>query len=221
MMYMIAGHAKTGTSMVANILHRLGVVMGEDFGDWYHHKENLRWIDAINGPDAVDFVRAQDRAYRRWGVKHPSFADRIPEVITDARKAGVEFRIIVPFRDCWATRASVQREREKEISNRRRLKLLLVEAQKQCRLAESIHDLSPIHDERIFCFSYEKALVNPRSFFVDLMRFCQIRYGDDYGTDDIDEICQYISPGQGYLAIESWAERRADQSSGNNERLAD
>lgn len=204
MMYIIAGHAKTGTSMVANILHHLGVDMGKDFGDWFHHKENLPWIDAINGPRAVEFMR-QMSARPRWGAKHPSFAQRVNLIIEDAIDATVDFRIIIPFRDCWATRASLHKEREDEITHARRLQMLVTAAERQLILAETLRLLSPIHHPKIFCFSYEKALTAPRPFFYNLMAFCELACT----TDQAETACRYIRPGQGYLAIESWAEQQA------------
>jgi adenosyl cobinamide kinase/adenosyl cobinamide phosphate guanylyltransferase len=152
----VLGVARSGTSMVASVLQRLGVFLGDQAVAPVF--EDVRLATALESKDAsavAAIVREYDERHPMWAFKRPSAIDHVAQIERAFRKPVY----LVVFRDLLG------------IANRNVLSMKS-EAVRSMRQALSQYaKLLDFLDERApsaLLVSNEKALINPRVFVDEL-----------------------------------------------------
>ena len=157
---LVTGVARSGTSMIAQVLSRCGLNMGDR-----HDRvvfEDLLAHDAIstNDPDILgQYIRDRDQAAPAWGLKRPHMHLLGSGVLSMFRNP----RLVVSFRDPVAIAC------RNVISEGIHQRTALSEAMQdlQAMLAFALDADCPV-----MLISYEKALVHPTVFIEELTSFC-------------------------------------------------
>ncbi len=153
---LVIGYERSGTSMVAGILHRLGIFIGDDFQAPVY--EDARLGDAIrNKKNYLQIIEQYNQRHRIWGLKRPV----CNRAILKNLKRFSRPLIIHICRDPVAVSA-----RTSQAYSRGFERDFLHNFQAQLRLSKAIGKItSPI----LYC-SYEKILASPEVFVDQLVR---------------------------------------------------
>lgn len=159
----VVGVARSGTSMVASTLDKLGVSLGDTSDRAVF--EDVRLARALEEKDikgAKSIIECNNAKNDIWAFKRPEAFDHLPQVLDLFRCP----RMVVTFRDA----ASIARRNEISMHSDF-LRLLRRSVERSVHLVEFL--------ERIkvptLVVSYEKAIVNPGVFLDNLIAFCGLK----------------------------------------------
>lgn len=184
--YMVVGLARSGTTMVAKVLDSFGLFMGEGADNSVGEDTVLaKAIESHDRTAVAGIVERYDAAHPIWGFKRPN-------VFTYLNADTVEFRnphFIVVLRDIFAiaNRNYISTFRHPIDDMRESLGLL----------DELVSFIERNRSAPMFFLSYERALIEPRDFVIELGSFC----GVDLSPRMIRDALYTITPGggEGYL----------------------
>jgi hypothetical protein len=165
--FIVTGQQRSGTSLVASVLRRVGIFMGTAINDNVHEDEALAKL--LLARDREQFRRAiheRDAAYGTWGFKLPMLCD----VLAPADFAlFTNPHIIVPFRDpvSVAVRQTLSDYRQPMPALRGAVDALAA-------MVAFVDQL----DCPTLLLSYEKSLVFPADFIDAIVGFCDLPRGD-------------------------------------------
>ncbi len=95
----ITGPARSGTSMVAGVLHELGLFMGSKLDDAvFEDGEIAAALEAGNRGEFARLCGERDKAYGRWGFKRPFVHRYYKQLLETCRNP----RLVILFRDVLA-----------------------------------------------------------------------------------------------------------------------
>lgn len=158
----VTGVARSGTSMVARVLHGAGVFMGEHLDDVVFEDQELGALFAqpTFDPDRLrDLVRQRDRVHSVWGFKRPQLRMQGPNGIDLFRNPSV----VVMVRDPVAVAERYAIAEHLALSHS--LSVAMKDLQQMMQFAETI--TCPV-----LLVSYEKATRQPDRFIARLLDFC-------------------------------------------------
>ncbi|MCU1262057.1 MAG: hypothetical protein JWO80_4942 [Bryobacterales bacterium] len=165
----VVGHARSGTSMIARALHIAGLPMGlaNPVASNYEDKEFVEVLQgAIERPpldiDRIDeLIRDRNSRHSNWGFKAPAALHSLPYLLHHTRNP----HIVAVFRDTLAT----------SVRERLAVNADLWESFESIFSYETLM-LTFLRNTDVPCLlvSYEKALLNPRSFCKHLARFAML-----------------------------------------------
>lgn len=95
----VLGAARGGTSLIAGLLHHMGIFMGERLDQVVY--EDLDFSNAVESGDResrLRLIRERDASHERWGWKRPASIDHLPAMHADLRNP----HYIAVFRDIAA-----------------------------------------------------------------------------------------------------------------------
>ncbi len=158
----VSGVARSGTSMVARILHAAGVPMGDELDDivFEDHDFAVLFSQPVLDQAALDtLVRRRDEAHRVWGFKRPHLHPAGAAVISRFRNPS----LIITLRDpvAIAERNAIA----EQLDQRTALSMATDDLQEMVRFAQLL--TCPV-----LLVSYEKALHDPERFVGRLLEFC-------------------------------------------------
>jgi hypothetical protein len=171
------GLARSGTSLIAGLLHRAGIFMG-DIGDEVVFEDSLLHA-ALPGKDPVamlDFIYTRNSAHRRWGFKHPAlheYADMFD--ITKFRNP----RMIVTFRDILAISQRIAVS--EYVSGQGWLEKAAADYTEMLKAVLAI-------DCPVLMLSYEKCLSLPATCVDSLIDFCGLSVTPQVRADMIGAV---------------------------------
>lgn len=187
--FIVLGVARGGTTLIAKVLHSLGVHMGDKLSSVQEDVEVCRPMESGDLEALRTVVARRNACHPRWGFKRPGAVEYI-------RRFESEFRnpnYLIVFRDIFA------------LTNRNRLSVsqdplhgLRSAAQQYVRLAELAGALSA----PTLLVSYEKALLAPETFVSAVAEFA--------GVDDpsrLDQARAAVQPGNERYLEESRTRR--------------
>lgn len=152
----IVGVPRSGTTMIAKTLGKLGVYLGTDIDR--STSEDSRLANALeNDPASLpSIVEAYNAAHDVWAFKRPTAYQRIdPTVFRNPR-------FVIPFRD------PVSIARREELSMAFDFRDQLTRA---TRWSADLADFALRQEVPTMLVSYEKAMASPKRFISDLVRF--------------------------------------------------
>lgn len=155
----IAGVPRSGTSMIAAILHEAGVYLGGNFEPGVFEDRDI--ADAIEADDPArlrEIAARNNAAHRIWGFKRPKSYARLNDVLAELRAP----RVIITMRDpvAIAMRNSISTYKDTLDSIRFAAKSTLEVA----RMLEALNYPALV-------LSYEKAIANPEGTCAALLTF--------------------------------------------------
>ncbi len=159
--FIVTGLERSGTSLVAAILRKVGIFMGSDINEIVHEDEAIANILLRRDlASLVRLIRQRDTDYGTWGFKFPLLWQSLAH---DDIGRFTAPHIIVTFRDpvAMAVRTSLSEYRDPV----RALRAAVDEQAELGRFAERL-------DCPALLVSYEKALVFPHEFVGAIMTFC-------------------------------------------------
>ena len=159
----VSGVARSGTSMVARLLARVGVPMGDEIDDVVFEDVELLELFSRGAMEELrEAIRIRDQRNPVWGFKRPHLHVHGPEIIRLFRNP----RVIITSRDPVAItgRNLVSEQFEKAAHS-------LVEAAQD--LSEAMRFAAAL-DCPTLLVSYEKAIQHPADFVETLLDFCGI-----------------------------------------------
>jgi hypothetical protein len=201
----VVGAHRTGSSLVAHILIKLGVHMGskllgrspgneegfyEDLSFLALHKQIVGDWRAPNvnfepyQKSYTRLIRARERQHNLWGLKDPRLCFAFPHFVR-ALQRSTELRVIHPTRDVAKCALSLLRKAERE-----KQKHTQVDPKQALYLAQLYTDVSlevladwggPVLD-----VPYESLVNNPRYWVGQIANFI--------GVDPIDEAVEVVKP---------------------------
>lgn len=183
----IAGMPRGGTTMVAAVVHALGVDLGPE--------EDLRGFtfedQMMNRPyqdEVHKYIKKRDAEREVWGWKDPGAIHPFNDIAHALRNP----RVILVFRDTFAVVQGEMRFDEENDITGRTLETLIESAQR--RLEENYKFVERTRVP-LLLVSYEKAIINRDSFVNEVVAFLELP------TDPllIQEAVDRISPSGGYL----------------------
>ena len=194
--FIVFGVPRGGTTMVARVVEKLGVVMGTNLPlNYEDHEFNYDKMSDELKQDPEQMARGLMRAINRrnnrfdvWGWKYPRVHLYLPKIIKHVRNP----HLICVFRDpvASALRPLSRRQSPKNPSPLIPTKVVKQHLDWQTRNIQLIHKLSLPS----FLCSYEKSIADPASFVGELASF--IGAPDD--AERLDAAVQQINPG-GYM----------------------
>ena len=152
----VLGAARSGTSMVAGVLHKLGIYMGDRLGPVY---EDVALSDAVERRDVrrvQNIVEVRNARHNVWGWKRPSAVDHMSVIAEQFRNPC----LIAVFRDVFA------------IANRNRISMrddVVNSMRSALRYYVKLADVLAGTPFPTLLVSYEKAMAD-RSAFVQELR---------------------------------------------------
>ena len=160
----VSGVARSGTSMVARVLHAAGVPMGEQIDDVVF--EDHEFVELFSQPDldvdALDrLIRSRDDAHPVWGLKRPHLHRHGPGVIARFRNP----LLVVTLRDpaAIAERNAIAEHVDVRIA-------LSMAADDLREMVQFTQDVAC----PVLLVSYEKAVWHPDRFVERLLEFCDL-----------------------------------------------
>ncbi len=158
----VSGVARSGTSMVARVLHAVGVPMGERLdGVVFEDHEFVEMFSrpTVDGEALGRLIQDRDRAHRVWGFKRPHLHRYGPEVISRFRNP----HLIVTLRDpaAIAERNAIA----EHVDVRTALSMAADDLREMVRFTQDLP--CPV-----LLISYEKAVRHPDRFVERLLEFC-------------------------------------------------
>ncbi len=176
--YIIVGLPRSGTSMIAGSLERLGIFTGEKSNQVVF--EDILLSNAIergSAAEARDIIQRYNDDYDRWLWKRPAAWTMLRKVLPLFRNP----RLIVPFRDVLAIAlrnyVSVQSDVDRVLAQHTR------------EYADLVAVLDTVRHP-ILMVSYEKALADPERYLDTLIEFC----GLSPGPESYDAALNFIEP---------------------------
>lgn len=159
--FIVLGAARGGTSMVAGVLHHLGVVMGEKLSAVYEDLNLSLAVEENRIDDLKSIIQQRNLAHKTWGWKRPSSV-KTYDVWHDKFRSPV---YIVVFRDLFA------------IANRNRISMmtdLISDMKNSLNHFDIILNLLERDKKPALLISYEKAMLNPQQFVLQLHKLLDI-----------------------------------------------
>ena len=194
--FIVFGVPRGGTTMVARVVEKLGVVMGTKLPLNYEDNEfNYDKMSDELKEDPEQMARGLMRAINRrnskfdvWGWKYPRAHLYLPKIIKHVRNP----HLICVFRDpvASALRPLSRRQSPKNPSPLMPTKVVKQHLDWQTRNIQLIHKLSLPS----FLCSYEKSIADPSSFVGELASFI----GAPVDAERLEAAVQQINPG-GYM----------------------
>ena len=187
----ITGPARSGTTMMAQIVQTLGVHLGDTVD--VNLLEDLEIRSATREADMEKMealIEERNQKSPIWGWKYPGSLEHLSKFSSSLRNPFVIFT----FRDPIATSVRNQIGEEETLN----LIDTVDDALNYMKLAmQWIRD----HDAPCMCVSYEKALLNPESLVDEVMCFLQIEANE---TDRFAAIEQVQLGNTRYLSAKLW-----------------
>lgn len=188
------GVPRGGTSMVAGIIHGLGIPMGGDnlpvnIEDPAMNPDVLRQSEqGYDHQIFLDQTRAyidkQNAALADWGWKFPRVNAYLPEIVQDLRNPS----LILVYRDTVAASARGIEGIPKNAANRD--KRVMDELKSREQIARRNTILIETCAIPTLLVSYERAMARPRPFIREIAAFL----GKDVPAD-MDPLVQFMKPG--------------------------
>ena len=175
--FIVTGLFRSGTSLVASILQRAGLFIGDKINDVIYEDEEISAALTARDFAALERIIAlRNKDHPTWGFKYPRLWHAL-----EAARLGLFDRphVIIPFRDpiAMAVRTSLSDYQDPihafqgAMSNLSALAMFI---------------------ERLQCpyllLSYEKALLFPRDFIDGVARFCNLSINDSMRRQLLAEI---------------------------------
>lgn len=184
----ITGHPRGGTTMVAAVVHALGIYLGpdEDLKDFHFEDQRMHQTDLMQ---LYPCIRDRNSQHARWGWKDPSGIETIRNVIYALRNP----RVLLVFRDPMAIAMGEMRVDETFDYPRRSLEQLMEVYQ---RREQHLIDFALRSQVPVMLVSYEKAMEQPRMFIEDIIGFLRLDVSQETREHALKRI------GRGYLKIE-------------------
>lgn len=180
----VLGLNRGGTSMVAGVLERLGIYMGETVPPLYEDRLLAHPIEHRNLRAARRVVRNHDQSHETWGIKNPA------RVLLTRRWQTI-FRepvYVAVFRDTMAIANRRSVSREKDLFGE--LAVILAQYREQVNFLKACR-------RPALLVSYEKALINPTGFAHHLAGFLGI-----HDTRRIADAAAFVQPSpESYHAV--------------------
>lgn len=172
--YVVLGEMRGGTSMVAGVMHGLGIDLGPQVSE-QNHESTL-----LTGKNSIEDIRATIARYNEdnaiWAWKYPHAANYLDAVWNEIRNP----HLICVFRDVAANAAGLTRwGHSKDPLNA--INAVLNRQKKNLQLLKK-------HECPALLISYEKALRHKNVFVEQLADW--IGVGVDYGAFDFDGFMQ-------------------------------
>ncbi len=160
----VSGVARSGTSMIARVLHGAGVFMGDDMDQIVFEDHAFALLFENGGFDA----KALGRLRRQRDARHPVWGFKRPHLHVQGTAAVTAFRnprVILTVRDpvAIAERNAIAEQRDPANS----LTAAMEDLQAMLHFAQSL--TCPV-----LLVSYEKAVRQPSRFIARLLEFCGI-----------------------------------------------
>lgn len=164
----IVGIPRGGTTLVAAVVDALGIFLGpiEELTE-YHFEDQT-----MHSPDLktqYECVRKRNAQYRTWGWKDPTGIASVQNIVFALRNP----HVIVVFRDTLATLQGEMRfDKAYEVDPPRTFEQLIDYALRwrDANLQFILRTQFPT-----LLVSYERALVNPQLFLIELERFLELK----------------------------------------------
>jgi hypothetical protein len=161
--FIVTGLHRSGTSLVASILHQAGVFIGSEFNSAIYEDEEITQVLAAKRLDVLQTIIGQRNAtHARWGFKCPMLCETLGPHHLDLFDRP---RLIITFRDpvAIAIRTSLSEYRQP-------MRTLHDTMIQQAELMDFL--------EKVECpsllLSYEKALAFPQEIIDAILGFCDI-----------------------------------------------
>ena len=187
----ITGPARSGTTMMAQIVKTLGVHLGDAVD--VNLLEDIEIRNATREADMKKMealIEERNRKSPIWGWKYPGSLEHLSKFSAKLRNP----LVIFTFRDPIATSVRNQIGEEETLD----LIDTVDDALNYMKLAmQWIRD----HDAPCMCVSYEKALLNPEALVDEVMHFLQIEASE---TDRFAAIEQVQLGNTRYLSAKLW-----------------
>lgn len=183
----IAGMPRGGTTMVAAVVHALGVDLGPE--------EDLRGFtfedQMMNRPypdEVHKYIKKRDAEQKVWGWKDPGAIHPFNDLAHALRNP----RVILVFRDTFAVVQSEMKFDEANEITGRTFETLVESVQR--RLEENCRFIERTRVP-LLLVSYEKAIINRDSFVSEVAAFLGLPIDSQLRQEAVDR----ISPSGGYL----------------------
>jgi hypothetical protein len=164
--FIVTGQQRSGTSLVASVLRRVGIFMGAEINDYVHEDEALAKILIARDRHRLRHtIRERDANFGTWGFKFPMLCD----VLAPAELGMFcNPHVIVPMRDpiAVAVRQGLSEFHQPMPALRDAAKALTA-------MVEFVDRL----DCPVLLLSYEKSLVFPADFIDAIVRFGDLPRG--------------------------------------------
>ena len=184
--FIVTGLHRSGTSLVASILRRVGIFMGSEINDVVHEDQEVERILGTGDIAGLKrLIRDRTENYGTWGFKLPVLHEALgPDEIALFGNP----HVIVVFRDPISIAVRNALSDYQEPMDR-----LRAAVNEQTAMVTFI--------ERLRCptllLSYEKSLVFPGNFIDEIIRFCGLP-----GSDQLrDRLVQLIDPNLSLIHI--------------------
>lgn len=160
--FVVLGAARGGTSMLAGVVHHLGVPMGRNLSAVYEDVEVCNPMEAGDRAAVQAIVLARNQAHDLWGFKRPAALGYLHKYQSELRNP----ELLVVFRDPFAiaqrNHLSIDREILPGLRDASLLNAQLIELVASTRL-------------RTLLVSYEKALLDPPTLVGSVAAFIGVK----------------------------------------------
>ena len=161
---LVIGLARSGTSILAGALRRLGLFMGDSAGDRPSNEDGpLRDLVLAKDWDSADELIARyNRSHKKWGTKIPGLVDQMEQAHSSFRNP----RYIIIFRDVFS------------VANRDRISMrldLLGGISRSIEQYRKICDFLVKNNPDCLMVSFDTALNDKEVLIEELVAFCQLR----------------------------------------------
>jgi hypothetical protein len=165
--FIVTGLQRSGTTLVASVLRRVGIFMGKEINDLVHEDEAIAKILMARNLDALTpLIRERDATYGTWGFKFPMLCRALrPDDLARFRDP----HIIVPFRD--PVSVAVRKSLSEYQQPMRALRTAMDDQVAMVAFVEQIQCPTLL-------LSYEKSLVFPRECIDAILNFCGLPRSD-------------------------------------------
>lgn len=161
---LVVGLARSGTSILAGALRRLGLFMGESAGDRPSNEDGpLRDLILAQDWDSADeLIASYNRSHKKWGTKIPGLVDQLEKAHSTFRNP----RYIIIFRDVFS------------VANRDRISMqldLLGGISRSIEQYRKICDFLVKNNPDCLMVSFDTALHDKDVLIEELVAFCQLQ----------------------------------------------
>lgn len=182
MTIVVLGCKRGGTSLVAGVLRKLGVFMGQNMSPHGGHEDTE--ISQKEVPEIIEMIHKRSKEFDTWGWKDPDCIDYIHYLI-EYLKDPV---FLVVFRDPMATAMSeAGRQQGKPLS------VCLWEAKIAIKKLVDFALQMRTKGYHVLALSHEKAIVNPEEYVKQLARMLNLKFNQD--------AVDFINPAKGYQNV--------------------
>lgn len=175
---LVLGVGRGGTSMVAGVLSKLGVYMGEGLSSRYQDNLLLDCLHRNDKKQAQQIIHDRNALYPLWGMKKLRYLWRWRHLFREPV-------YVVVFRDVFATA-----NRRAGIYNNT---TLVSEMLKVLGLNFWLLIFLKFNKRPVFIASYEKALLSPEGFTTGLAQFLGLGQAQDWPSQ-FAEAVRFINP---------------------------